>query len=90
MLPAFAVIGVVLSITGCTPPPAGVFAHRVYFNGTVVTMNSTDETAQAVAVRGDEIIAVGSDDEIQALAGPNTTVHRPQGENDGAGILRGA
>ena len=68
---AFAVI---LSTTRCAPAPAGLFADTVYLNGTIVTMSSDSETMQAVAVRGDEIVAVGSDDEVQSLVDPDTTV----------------
>ena len=68
---AFAVI---LSMTRCAPAPAGLFADTVYLNGTIVTMSSNSETMQAVAVRGDEIVAVGSDDEVQSLVDPDTTV----------------
>lgn len=58
---------------GCTPGPTGLLADTVYLNGIVVTMNG-DQTAQAVAVRGDEIVAVGTSDEVQALAGADTRV----------------
>ena len=34
----------------------------IYVNGTVITMDSADNTAQAVAVSGDKIIAVGTND----------------------------
>ena len=45
----------------------------MYHNGVVVTMNG-DQVVQAVAVRGDEIIAVGSDQEVQELVGASTEV----------------
>ena len=59
--------------TGCSQVATGLSANTVYLNGIVITMNG-DEIAQAVAVRGDEIIAVGSDTEIQELVGMATEV----------------
>lgn len=51
-----------------------VSADVVYVNGTVLTMNATNAIAQAVAVEGEKIKAVGSTTEIQALIGPKTRV----------------
>ncbi len=45
----------------------------IYVNGTVVTMDASDSQAQAVAVRGGDIVAVGSRSEIEALADSGTT-----------------
>lgn len=44
----------------------------VYLNATVLTMNATNSIAQAVAVKGEKIKAVGSNNEIRTLAGPET------------------
>jgi predicted amidohydrolase YtcJ len=41
-------------------------------NGKIITVDETFSIAQAVAVRGDRIVAVGSNQEINRLAGPNT------------------
>ena len=41
-------------------------------NGKIITVDDTFSIAQAVAVRGDRIVAVGSNQEINRLAGPNT------------------
>ena len=60
--------------TGCGAAPAGLTADTVYVNGIVVTMDPGDRTAAAVAVRGEEIVAVGDDQDITALAGPDTAV----------------
>jgi predicted amidohydrolase YtcJ len=49
-------------------------ADVVYVNGTVLTMNATNAIAQAVAVEGEKVKAVGSTTEIQALIGPKTRV----------------
>lgn len=54
------------------PPPQAVPADVIYFNGPVVTMESGSPLAEALAVSGDEIVAVGSKDEVMARSGPDT------------------
>ena len=41
-------------------------------NGKIITVDQTFSIAQAVAIRGDRIVAVGSNQEINRLAGPST------------------
>ena len=41
-------------------------------NGKIITVDDRFSIAQAVAVRGDRIVAVGTNQEIARLAGPNT------------------
>ena len=50
------------------PPPA----DAVYRNGIIWTGDSTRPSAQALAVRGGRLVAVGSDRDMQALIGPAT------------------
>ena len=47
-------------------------ADTVLYNGKIVTVDEQFSVAEAVAVRGDRIQAVGSDAEVLALAGPDT------------------
>jgi predicted amidohydrolase YtcJ len=58
--------------------PAQAFAAdppaRIFFNGHVLTMDASDRVAEAVAIDGDRIVAVGSNNEVQRLAGPRTKV----------------
>ncbi|QEZ43505.1 amidohydrolase [Cupriavidus oxalaticus] len=49
-------------------------ADRILVNGTVLTMDAADGIAQAIALRGDRIAAVGTDREIRRLAGPHAEV----------------
>ena len=49
-------------------------ADTILINGKVYTENATQSWAQAVAVRGEKIIAVGDDAEIAKLRGPATKV----------------
>ena len=52
--------------------------EMIVFNGKILTMNNDDFTtnigtvAQAMAIRGDKILAVGTNAQIRAQAGPNT------------------
>ncbi|MCW3478643.1 amidohydrolase [Neisseriaceae bacterium JH1-16] len=50
------------------------YADTVYLNGTLYTGNTHRSFAQALAVQGEKILAVGLDDEIRVLAGPDTRV----------------
>jgi predicted amidohydrolase YtcJ len=49
-------------------------ATMILVNGKVWTVNPSQPVAQAVALDGDTILAVGSDDEIRRLAGADTQV----------------
>ena len=59
---------VALSAQGPSP------ATLVLRNGKIVTVDDKLPEAQAVAVNGDRIVAVGSNDAIQKFVGPNTRV----------------
>src|SRR5678815_4766962 len=47
-------------------------ADTILTNGKIITVDDTFSIAQAVAIRGTRIIAVGTNQEITRLAGPNT------------------
>lgn len=49
-----------------------LFAEIVIINGAVLTVNSRDEVAEAVAIRDGKILAVGTNAEIRAYEGPET------------------
>jgi len=49
-------------------------ADTVLIHGKVYTENATQRWAQAVAIRGEKIVAVGDDAEIEKLRGPVTNV----------------
>ena len=61
-------------LPGPTETPTIPGVDTVYLNGTVITMNPSNELAEAVAIEGDQITAVGTDDEIEALIGYDTTI----------------
>ena len=63
-----------LFVLACNSPPAGESADLVLRNGKVVTVDSAQPEAQAIAVRGYEIVAVGSDEDIEPYIGDDTEV----------------
>jgi predicted amidohydrolase YtcJ len=62
-------------------------ADLVLRGGKVITLDSADRVAQAIAVRGNRIVAVGSDTEIQRLIGPATRVIQLQGRGVAPGFI---
>ncbi len=66
------------SVTTLPPGPA-VFADTVFRGGTVVTMDETLGTVEAIAISGDEVAAVGSVADIEAYVGPDTEVIELEG-----------
>ena len=64
---------------GCEPSsgPEGVApdsapADQVFINGHVLTVDEDFSVAEAIAVQGDRILGVGTNEEILALVGPTT------------------
>ncbi len=47
-------------------------ADTILHNGKVLTVDANFSIAEAVAVRGTQILAVGTNDEVLRLAGPET------------------
>jgi predicted amidohydrolase YtcJ len=67
----FCVLGAILLSSqspGAEPP------DQVIRRARVITLDARDTIAQAVAIKGDRIVEVGSDREISALVGPGTKV----------------
>ncbi|HMY73814.1 MAG TPA: amidohydrolase [Blastocatellia bacterium] len=57
-----------------THAQSGLAPDTIYVNGTVITMNAAQPQAEAVAVLGERIVAVGGNREIRALANSQTRV----------------
>ncbi len=57
---------------GNVPAELIAYPDLVLFNGKVLTVDASFTIAQAVAVRGGRVIAVGSDADIKQLIGPST------------------
>ena len=63
-------------LVGCSlagQPNTSLRAESVVTGGNILTMDPERPFATALAIRGDRILAVGSDEEILALAHPNTS-----------------
>jgi hypothetical protein len=52
--------------------PSGAPPDFIYYNAKVVTVDDQFSYAQAVAIAGDKFTAVGTNDSVRELAGPNT------------------
>ncbi len=63
-------LGLLASVAFAAPPPA----DTVLLHGRIITVDAHDFIAQALAIRGGRIAAVGSDAEIAPLVGPQTRV----------------
>ena len=56
-------------------------------NGKIITVDGEDSIRQAIAIRNDRILAVGSDDEVTRLAGEGATVLNLHGRTVIPGIV---
>jgi predicted amidohydrolase YtcJ len=66
-LPALAVTATLAAQAQPGEPP-----DAIYFNGHIITMSADRPAAEAVAIRGDRFVAVGSTADVRRLAGPST------------------
>lgn len=69
------VLAMVLLALGCnntTSTGSANAADLVLFNGKIVTVDKSDTEVQAIAVKDDKIVALGTDAEIKARIGPET------------------
>ena len=81
-------------LTGCSgsnpaPPSPDGTATMAFTNGAVYTMATAQPQAQAVAINGNKIIAVGSNSSVQSFIGPKTTVIDLQGQMLMPGFIEG-
>ena len=78
------IVALCLFVTGCSgdvaphsdiskSPPSNT-ADRILINGNVITVDSDARIAEAVAITGNRITAVGKSEDIAALAGPATSI----------------
>lgn len=75
-----------LGTAGAEAPAAGTPPDTIIVDTTIVTMAEAPATAQALAITAGKISAIGTTQQIQALAGPNTQVYKPP---QGAAVLPG-
>lgn len=57
------------------------YAHYIFHNGNVFTADNRNPWAEAVAVRGRYIMAVGRNHQIMSLQGPGTRIYDLQGKS---------
>jgi len=62
-------------------------ADTILYNGKVLTVDKNFSVAQAVAVRGKQIAAVGADADVLKLAGPNTVKIDLKGKTVTPGLI---
>ena len=68
----FLILILTLPTAACTRGEQGSIADMILLNGRIVTLDPGRPIAQAIAVTGDRITAVGSDADIRSRAGPRT------------------
>jgi predicted amidohydrolase YtcJ len=73
--------------TGWGSAAAATTADLVLMNGKILTVDPQDRIAQAVAIGGDKILFVGSNQEINAWVGPTTRVIDVGGKTVSPGIV---
>lgn len=67
------------------PDSRAVAPDIILHHGRVITVDSADRVAEAVAIRGDRIIAVGTNAAVRPMAGAKT---RPPASSSAAGGTR--
>ncbi|MGB5246907.1 MAG: amidohydrolase [Woeseia sp.] len=81
-----------LLLAACSDPPqedSHPVADLVLINGNIRTVDDSKPLAQAIAVRGDRIAAVGSNDDIAAWRGEATEVIDLAGQTAIPGLIEG-
>lgn len=59
-------------VSATTQSEAGSAADQIFYNGQILTVDNDFSTAEAIAISGEHILAVGSNEEILAMAGEGT------------------
>jgi len=65
-------LGLAVPVARAQASESSPIADTIIAGGRVLTMDPALPVAEAIAIRGDRILAVGSNDDIANLAGPNT------------------
>src|SRR6266550_4109683 len=87
-----ALLGLLVKCVGCSSgvlesPPPQAAADLILHHGKVVTVDKDFTIRQAVAVRAGRIVKVGSDADVLAMKGPETTVVDLQGKTVTPGLI---
>ncbi|MGH7553034.1 MAG: amidohydrolase [Longimicrobiales bacterium] len=89
MIRIIALLGAVAMLTACEAPAPESAADLVLRNGKIVTVDEQRPEAQAVAIAGSTILAVGSDAEIERFVGSSTRVIDLDGRLAVPGFIEG-
>ena len=89
IMPAFQVLALTVLATGVGAAACAQTgqADLLLVNGHVLTLNSHNAVAEAVAIRGGRILAVGSNKDIRALASPAAQVIDLHGRTATPGLI---
>ncbi len=84
-------VGAVILLAACTDsqPGADTSADLVLRGGTVATVDAENSMAEALAIADGWIVAVGSNDEVDAYVGPETEVIELDGRFAAPGFIEG-
>ena len=66
---------------GCAEKPPLVSADSIYFNGNVITLDSTESVAEAIAIKKGKILAVGRSTVVIQMSDENTRKIDLQGKS---------
>jgi predicted amidohydrolase YtcJ len=80
-------IGAFIGCGGGAPAHAAGNAELVLLHGKVITVDAHDSLAQAIAIADGKILMVGSDAEVESLAGPNTRTIDLRGRTVTPGLI---
>ena len=67
-------IGIVVATAWVAAAKAQPAPDRILVNGKVLTVDADFSIAQAIAISGERILAVGTNDSVRGLAGPDTVI----------------
>ncbi|HWP85610.1 MAG TPA: amidohydrolase family protein, partial [Terriglobia bacterium] len=82
-----ALIGALAMAAGGTTGRAQQTADIILHNAKILTVDNNFSTAQAIAIRGNTIAAVGTEQQAMALRGPNTKVFDLKGRTVIPGLI---
>jgi len=85
----FSSLALLIGFAACSSSVSVEPANLVLRGGTVVTVDDARPRAEAIAIRGFEIVAVGSDREIDAYVGPETRLVELEGRLAIPGFIDG-
>src|SRR6266704_3160437 len=86
LIDALAATAGLIGLGGCAGPVMQASADTILINGRIATLDRRAPAARALAIRGGNLVAVGSAAEIEGLRGPDTQVIDAGGRTE---LIRG-